>query len=131
MDLLNLNPPQPISLHILTFLLIYPPQEIDALCFKFSNMTALVLHQYLCCKWNKCRLTAGKICWSSSYLTSSSGLGGLVVSMLASGTQDHGFAPSRSRRIFSGEKILSTPSFGREVKPLAPCRRFVACQRTL
>jgi hypothetical protein len=67
----------------------------------------------------------------------SSGLGGLVVSMLASGTfgglvvimlpsgtQVRGFKPGRSRRIFSGEKILNMPSFGREVKPFAPCRRF-------
>jgi hypothetical protein len=23
------------------------------------------------------------------------------------------------------------PSFGREVKPFSPCRRFAACQRTL
>jgi hypothetical protein len=37
-----------------------------------------------------------------------SSFSGLVVSMLASGT--------RSRRIFSGVKILSMPSFGREVK---------------
>jgi hypothetical protein len=29
-----------------------------------------------------------------------SGFGGLVVSMLASGIQDRGFAPGRSRRIF-------------------------------
>jgi hypothetical protein len=29
-----------------------------------------------------------------------SGFGGLVVNMLASGTQDRGFAPGRSRRIF-------------------------------
>ena len=29
---------------------------------------------------------------------------------------------------FSGrKKILSTPSFGREVKPFVPCRRFTAC----
>jgi hypothetical protein len=34
--------------------------------------------------------------------------------------------PCRSRRIF-GEKILSTPSFGGEVKPSVPCRRFAAC----
>jgi hypothetical protein len=60
-----------------------------------------------------------------------SGFGGLVVSMLASGTQDRGFSPGRSRRIFSGEKILSMPSFGREVKPFVPCRRFAVCQRTL
>jgi hypothetical protein len=58
-----------------------------------------------------------------------SGFGALVVSMLASGT--HGFAPGRSRRIFSGKKILSMTSFGKEVKPFAPCRRFAECQRTL
>ena len=34
-------------------------------------------------------------------------------------------------RIFQGEKILSTPSFGGEVKPSVPCRRFVACKRSL
>jgi hypothetical protein len=56
-----------------------------------------------------------------------SGVGGLVVSMLASSTRVSGFKPSRSRRIFSGEKILSMPSFGSEVKPFAPCCRFAAC----
>jgi hypothetical protein len=60
--------------------------------------------------------------YNSWYLTVG-GFGGLVVSMLASGTQDRGFAP--------GEKIISMPSFVREVKPFAPCRIFVACQRTL
>jgi hypothetical protein len=34
-------------------------------------------------------------------------------------------------RFFLGETILSMPSFTREVKPSAPWRRFVACQRTL
>jgi len=29
------------------------------------------------------------------------------------------------------KKILSTPSFGREVKPSVPCRRFAACKRSL
>jgi hypothetical protein len=33
--------------------------------------------------------------------------------------------------IFQGGKILSTPSFGGEVKPSAPCRRFAACERSL
>jgi hypothetical protein len=47
-----------------------------------------------------------------------SGFGGLVVSVLASATQDRRFKPS--------EKILSTPSFGGEVKPSVPCRRFAA-----
>jgi hypothetical protein len=48
-----------------------------------------------------------------------SGFGGLVVSMLAFGTQVRGFKPGRSRRIFSGVKILSMPSFGREVRPVS------------
>jgi hypothetical protein len=43
-----------------------------------------------------------------------SGFGGLVVSMLASGTQDRGFAPDRSLRIFPAGKIHSMPSFGGE-----------------
>jgi hypothetical protein len=51
-----------------------------------------------------------------------------VVSMLASGTQDRGFKPGR---IFSGVKILSRPSFGREVKQFFPCYRFAARKRTL
>jgi hypothetical protein len=29
------------------------------------------------------------------------------------------------------KKILSMPSFGGEVKPSVPCRRFVACKRSL
>jgi hypothetical protein len=37
--------------------------------------------------------------------------------VLAFGTQGRGFKPGRSRLIFQGEKkILSTPSFGMEVK---------------
>ena len=51
--------------------------------------------------------------------------------MLAFRTQVRGFIPGRSRRIFKGEKILSTPSFGGEVKPSVPCLRFTACKRTL
>jgi hypothetical protein len=46
-----------------------------------------------------------------------------VVSMLAFGTQDSGYEP--------GEKIHSISSFGREVKPSVPYRRFAACKRTL
>ena len=52
-------------------------------------------------------------------------------SVLAFGTKVSGFKPSRSCRIFQGEKILSTPSFGREVKPFVPCHRFTACKRSL
>ena len=32
---------------------------------------------------------------------------------------------------FLGEKILSMPSFGGEVKPSVSCRRFAACKRSL
>ena len=52
-------------------------------------------------------------------------------SVLAFGTQLRGFKPDRSRWIFQGEKILSTPSFGGEVKPSVPYRRFTACKRSL
>jgi hypothetical protein len=52
-------------------------------------------------------------------------------SVLAFGTQVRRFKPGRSRRIFRGEKILSTHSFGGEVKPSVPCRRFAACERSL
>ena len=52
-------------------------------------------------------------------------------SVLAFDTQVRGFKPGRSRRIFQSEKILSTPSFGGEVKPSIPCRRFTACKRFL
>jgi hypothetical protein len=56
---------------------------------------------------------------------------GLGVSLLAFGTQVLVFKPGRSRRIFKGEKILSMPSFGGEVKPSVPCRRFAVCKRCL
>ena len=52
-------------------------------------------------------------------------------SVLAFSTQVRGFKPGRSRRIFKGEKILSTTSFGGEVKPSVSCRRFAACKRSL
>jgi hypothetical protein len=32
---------------------------------------------------------------------------------------------------FKGDTIRSTPSFGGEVKPSVPCRRFTACKRSL
>ena len=51
--------------------------------------------------------------------------------MLAFGTQVRGFKPGQSRRIFQGEKFLSTSPLGREVKPFVPCRRFTACKRSL
>jgi len=43
-------------------------------------------------------------------------------------TQVRGFKPGRS---LQGEKILSTPSFGGEVKPSVLRRRFAAFKRSL
>jgi hypothetical protein len=60
-----------------------------------------------------------------------SGFGGLGVSALAFGTQVRGFKPGRNRWNFQGEKILSAPSFGREIKPWVPCRLFTACKISL
>jgi len=48
-----------------------------------------------------------------------SGFGGLEVPCWPLVPQVRGFAP---------EKILSTPSFGGEVKPSVPCRSFTACK---
>ena len=52
-------------------------------------------------------------------------------SVLAFSTQVCGFKPGRSPQIFRAKKSLSTPSFGGEVKPSVPCRRFAACKRSL
>jgi hypothetical protein len=38
------------------------------------------------------------------------------------GTQVRRFTPGRNHWIFRAKKILSTPSFGGEVKPSVPCR---------
>jgi len=37
----------------------------------------------------------------------------------------------KSSDFLGRKKILSTPSFGGEVKPSVPCRRFAACKRSL
>ena len=53
-----------------------------------------------------------------------------VIIILATGFEVRGFDPGRGRWIFQSVKILSMTSFGREVKPWVPCRRFTACKRT-
>jgi hypothetical protein len=51
---------------------------------------------------------------------------------MAFGTQVRGFKPDRSRRNFQGEKknFQQAFSFGGEVKPWVPCRRFTACKKS-
>jgi hypothetical protein len=65
--------------------------------------------------------------WRAQVRVTYSGFGGLVVSMLASGTQVRGIKPGRSRRIFRAKK--SMPSFGGEVKSSVPYRSFAACKK--
>ena len=57
-----------------------------------------------------------------------SSFGGLGVVCWPS-TQVRVFKPGWIRWIFKGKKILSTPSFGGEVKLSVPCRRFAAYKR--
>jgi len=53
-------------------------------------------------------------------------------SVLAFGTQVRGGShPAEAVGFFRTKKILSTPSFGGEVKPSVPCRSFTACKTTL
>ena len=42
-----------------------------------------------------------------------------------------GSNPAKAIGFLGRKKILSTPSFGGEVKPSVPCRRFAACKRSL
>ena len=56
--------------------------------------------------------------------------GGPVVIIFASGSEIRGFDPGRHRWIFQSVKILIVTSFGREVKPWVPSRRFTAHKRT-
>jgi hypothetical protein len=90
-----------------------------------NQITLCVLTEHSTALRNFLEVSCGAIKYNCS------GFGGLVVSMLASGTQDHRFKPGRSRQNFSGVKILSMPSFGREVTQFVSCRRFAARKRTL
>jgi hypothetical protein len=53
-------------------------------------------------------------------------LGGLVVSVLATGPQGSRVQTRPRTMDFKGDKIRTMPSFGGEVKPSVPCRRFTA-----
>ena len=88
-------------------------------------LTALRITGCFCSKWQKLKPTKYTLHRQKKRLRWSRGR------VLAFGTQVHGFKPGRSRRIFQGEKILNTPSFGREVKPFVSCSIFTACKRAL
>jgi hypothetical protein len=94
--------------------------RLQKLCHKQQNEAALSVQLSAFCHQEQ-RLVSSAIILENLTMNLS-GFGGLGVSALAFGTHVRGFKPGRSRRIFEGEKILSAPSFGREVKPWVPCR---------
>jgi hypothetical protein len=55
----------------------------------------------------------------------SSLLGGVMVSVVATGTKGHQFTPGRGSGFLRAIKVRSTSFFGCKVKPEAPCRRIL------
>ena len=60
-----------------------------------------------------------------------SGFGGLEIACWPLVPKFAGSNPAEAVGFLGRKKILSTPSFGGEVKPSVPCRRFAACKRSL
>jgi hypothetical protein len=58
-------------------------------------------------------------------------LGGLVVACYPLDPRFAGSNPAEDDGFLRVIKIRSMTSFGGEVKPSVPCRRFTACKRTL
>jgi hypothetical protein len=58
-------------------------------------------------------------------------LGGLVVACLPLGPRFAGSNPAEDDGFLRVIKFRSTTSFGGEVKPSVPCRRFTACKKNL
>ena len=65
------------------------------------------------------------------YVSYNSGFGGLEAACWPLVPKFAGSNPAEAVGFFRAKKILSTPSFGREVKPFVPCSRFTACKRSL
>ena len=63
--------------------------------------------------------------------TKQSGFGGLEVACWPLVPKFAGSNPAKAVRFLRAIKILSTPSFGGEVKPSVPCCRFPSCKRSL
>ena len=59
------------------------------------------------------------------------GFGGLGVACWPLVPKFAGSNPAEAFGFLRAKKILSTPSFGGEVKPSVPCRRFAAFKRSL
>jgi hypothetical protein len=65
-----------------------------------------------------------EVAWSTSF-------GGLEVACWPLVPKFAGSNSAEAVRFFKGEKILSTPTVGEEVKPSVPCHRFAAHKRSL
>ena len=59
------------------------------------------------------------------------GFGGLGVACWPLVPKFAGSNPAEAVGFLGRKYILSMPSFGGEVKPSVPCRRFAACKRSL
>ena len=67
----------------------------------------------------------------STYIQRISGFGGLGVACWPLVPKFAGSNPAEAVGFLRAKKILITPSFGGEVKPSVPCRRFAACKRSI
>jgi hypothetical protein len=65
-----------------------------------------------------------KLLWDINYKLRSH-LGGVVVSVLATGPKGHGFKPGRGDGFLRAIEIHSTPSFRWEGKPEVPCHKIL------
>jgi hypothetical protein len=88
-----------------------------------ADIYSVILFMYFCLIVGRVAQSVQRLATGWTVRGSNSGFGGLGFSMLAFGTQDRGFAPDRSRRIFPAGKIHSMPSFGRGSERL--CAWFV------
>jgi len=59
------------------------------------------------------------------------GFGGLGVACWPLVPKFAGSNPAEAVGFLGRKRFLNTPSFGREVKPSVPCRRFAECKRSL
>ena len=101
--------------------LIFPRSPLLSICAKIETQDhRLVANKLLLKKHNSYSLTA-----------TFSGFGGLQVACWSLVPKFAGSNPAEAVGFFRAKKILSTPSFGMEVKPFVPCRRFTACKRSL
>ena len=76
-------------------------------------------------------LTVMLACFILTYNEYISGFGGLGVACWPLVPKFAGSNLAEAVGFLGRKKILSTPSFGGEVKPSVPCRRFAACKRSL